>query len=421
LYVSTSIKIYSISRNQTITYDDGNRIKQGNPDGTTTLFLGGGAYEVHIDGQTTTVTKYYAIAGQRVMRDSSGLHYLMTDHLGSVAAVLDENGDLESDERYLPFGGLRDSTGISQTDFGFTGQRNLTDVGLMDYNARWYLPSVGRFISADPVVPAIGNPQSLNRYSYVLNSPLIFIDPRGHMPCNGPMGECGGRSLIDSPSIDPLSEDQWEIVKKEADRFGLPPELVAATIAVEIVYDTDWYDHYLDVYLQKLPLIFHYTEPEHFTAVWIHEVADLFLNGYEHYFGLLGGRGPGNGIANVHVLTAKNAEQYYAKYYPGESLLESAKDDYYRMTVLLTDEGNIHYTAAILRQLADLRTGSRRSHTNDLDDTDMEIIYSAFRADLDTFYTDIERFRAAIISPPGTFGYQIHEFFGRYRERLSWE
>jgi hypothetical protein len=108
----------------------------------------GGAYEVHIDGQTSTVTKYYAIAGQRVMRDSSGLHYLLTDHLGSVVAVLNSSGSVESDERYLPLGGLRDSTGISQTDFAFTGQRNLSDVGLMDYNARWYLPNVGSRIYA---------------------------------------------------------------------------------------------------------------------------------------------------------------------------------------------------------------------------------------------------------------------------------
>jgi RHS repeat-associated protein len=196
LYVSTSIKIYTISRNQTITYDDGNCIKQGNPDGTTTLFLGGGAYEVHIDGQTTTVTKYYAIAGQRVMRDSSGLHYLLTDHLGSVVAILDSSGDLESDERYLPFGGLRDTTGISQTDFSFTGQRNLSSVGLMDYNARWYLASVGRFISADTLVSDPGNPQSMNRYTYVLGNPIGYSDPSGHRVCDGPGLECEGHPLL---------------------------------------------------------------------------------------------------------------------------------------------------------------------------------------------------------------------------------
>jgi RHS repeat-associated protein len=68
-----------------------------------------------------------------------------------VVALLDDRGDLESDERYLPFGGLRDSTGITEADFPFMGQRNLSSVGLMDYNARWYLPNVGRFISTNTV------------------------------------------------------------------------------------------------------------------------------------------------------------------------------------------------------------------------------------------------------------------------------
>ncbi|NIM92088.1 MAG: hypothetical protein GTO18_00005, partial [Anaerolineales bacterium] len=170
------------------TYDgDGVRVKQENPDGTTTLFLGGGAYEVHIDGQTTTVKKYYAITSHRVQRDNSGnLHYLLTDHLGSVVAALDGNGSLESDERYLPFGGLRDSSSISETDFAFTGQRNLSAIGLMDYNARFYSPSIGRFISADPATPGLLNPQSYNRYSYTINNPLIFVDPSGYYFCMNP-------------------------------------------------------------------------------------------------------------------------------------------------------------------------------------------------------------------------------------------
>jgi RHS repeat-associated protein len=162
-------------------YDgDGARVKQENPDGTTTLFLGGGSYEVHVDGETTTVKKYYAAGGQRVMRDGDGLHYLLTDHLGSVVGMLDSNGDLETDERYLPFGGLRDTSGITETDFAFTGQRNMSDVGLMDYNARWYSPSIGRFISPDSLVAQPGNPQALNRYAYVSNNPLRYIDPSGH-------------------------------------------------------------------------------------------------------------------------------------------------------------------------------------------------------------------------------------------------
>ena len=43
--------------------------------------------------------------------------------------------------------------------------------------ARFYLPSVGRFASADTIVPDPGNPQSYNRFSYVLNNPIAFTDP----------------------------------------------------------------------------------------------------------------------------------------------------------------------------------------------------------------------------------------------------
>ena len=46
--------------------------------------------------------------------------------------------------------------------------------------ARFYDPLLGRFLSADTIVPEPGNPQSLNRYSYVYNSPLMYNDPTGH-------------------------------------------------------------------------------------------------------------------------------------------------------------------------------------------------------------------------------------------------
>ncbi len=50
----------------------------------------------------------------------------------------------------------------------------------MYYNARYYVPGLGRFASADTIVPDPTNPQQYNRYSYVLNSPLNFKDPSGH-------------------------------------------------------------------------------------------------------------------------------------------------------------------------------------------------------------------------------------------------
>ena len=106
----------------------------------------GGAYKVTLE--TSAVRKYYSIAGQRVaMNDGDGLKYLLTDHLGSVAAVLSEAGTFISEQRYMPFGEVRTEVGtISQTDFGYTGQRDLPMLSIMDYKARFCDPGIGRFV-----------------------------------------------------------------------------------------------------------------------------------------------------------------------------------------------------------------------------------------------------------------------------------
>jgi len=52
----------------------------------------------------------------------------------------------------------------------------------MYYGARYYDATLGRFVSADTLVPSAGNPQSLNRYAYVLNNPVRYTDPSGHCP-----------------------------------------------------------------------------------------------------------------------------------------------------------------------------------------------------------------------------------------------
>jgi len=67
--------------------------------------------------------------------------------------------------------------------------------GLMFYNARWYDPAIGRFAQADSIYP--GGTQGLDRYAYVNNSPVRFIDPSGHQcvpaeDCYGYNGGGGG-------------------------------------------------------------------------------------------------------------------------------------------------------------------------------------------------------------------------------------
>jgi RHS repeat-associated protein len=120
-------------------------------------------------GQTWKV--YYFAGTQRVaMRVLTGandtLYYLHADHLGSTSLTTCGNtggcgaiplGGVVARQSYYPYGALRPGgTGTMPTDRGFTGQY-ADDTGLYFYNARYY-SSIGRFISADTIVPEPENP-----------------------------------------------------------------------------------------------------------------------------------------------------------------------------------------------------------------------------------------------------------------------
>jgi len=90
------------------------------------------------------------------------------------------SGNQVESTNYMPFGGMRAHSGTTTSNYKFTDQELDAENGLYNYNARMYDPIIGRFISADPIVPEPYNPQSLNRYSYCLNNPLIYVDPSGY-------------------------------------------------------------------------------------------------------------------------------------------------------------------------------------------------------------------------------------------------
>jgi RHS repeat-associated protein len=147
----------------------------------------GRRYSVGDDLPTPRVTKYYYHGGQRVaMRDGDVVYYLHGDHLGSTSLATygsgPQMGQPVQDSRvwYYPYGEVRYGGEGSLTDFGFTGQRNVPGINLIHMGARWYDPRLGRWTSADSIVPNSSNPQSLNRFSYVLNNTLRFTDPTGH-------------------------------------------------------------------------------------------------------------------------------------------------------------------------------------------------------------------------------------------------
>jgi RHS repeat-associated protein len=58
----------------------------------------------------------------------------------------------------------------------------MATLGLYFFNARWVDSSLGRFIQPDTIVPDHFNPQDWDRYAFVRNNPVNYIDPDGHFP-----------------------------------------------------------------------------------------------------------------------------------------------------------------------------------------------------------------------------------------------
>jgi RHS repeat-associated protein len=120
-------------------------------------------------------------------------NWLVTDQLGTPRIVVNKSGALSGVKRhdYLPFGEeLGANIGgrtIAQGYTGdsirqkFTSKERDNETGLDYFEARYYGSSQGRFTSVDPILSSArkNHPQSWNRYNYVLNNPLVLVDPNG--------------------------------------------------------------------------------------------------------------------------------------------------------------------------------------------------------------------------------------------------
>jgi RHS repeat-associated protein len=190
--------------NASFVYDgDGDRVK-GTVNGVTTVYVGN-YYEYNVS--TGVATSYYYAGSTRVaMRQGSAVYYLFGDHLGSTSVSYRVSDGQTLTQRYYAWGGIRPGPNNAlPTDYTFTGQK-LDATGLMYYGARYYDSALGRFLSADTIVPSPGNPQTLNRYSYVLGNPLKYVDPTGHHEeCSYGEG-CGSEGTWTSPLLLPWDD-----------------------------------------------------------------------------------------------------------------------------------------------------------------------------------------------------------------------
>jgi RHS repeat-associated protein len=128
----------------------------------------------------------------------SFFEYAHRDHLGSIEAVTDGNGNVLDNLAFEAFGArkaenwtgsipsteldalLALESGHSRKVRGFTGHEHLDRSGFIHMNGRVYDPLLGRFLSPDPIVQFPAFSQSWNRYSYLNNTPTSFTDPTGY-------------------------------------------------------------------------------------------------------------------------------------------------------------------------------------------------------------------------------------------------
>ena len=197
-----------------------------------------------------TVRKNYHFGGQMVAtRQGSEVYFVHADHpsaslragLGSTSLTTNISGTVVAETRYLPYGEERRmGSGVQPTDFTFTGQRAERGFGLMDYKARYYDPYLNRFISADSIVLNPGNPQDLNRYSYVRGNPVKFVDPSGHQEepwwqriignvrdwwLTVTMDACGVSGCLGVPEVPGATDTLKTIMEGYQERYlGLPGE-----------------------------------------------------------------------------------------------------------------------------------------------------------------------------------------------------
>ena len=166
-------------------YDgDGKRVKKIVPDtDETTVFV--------YDAAGKLIEEYSTIVANST---DAKVSYLTADHLGSPRINTDANGAVIARHDYHPFGEEIDgvggrTTGLNYGDDSvrkqFTAYERDTETDLDFARNRYYNSNQGRFTTTDPLLTSgrIDNPQSWHRYSYVLNSPLRYIDSLGLYEC----------------------------------------------------------------------------------------------------------------------------------------------------------------------------------------------------------------------------------------------
>lgn len=163
----------------TFEYDGGGRRTEKVAAGLTHTYIydAEDIIEERITGSSSDTLRYYHGAGidEPLARKNTSdvLTYYLADHLGSIVQETSASGSVALEREYDAWGVLMQGETVS--GYSFTGREWDTEIDVYAYRARYYSPTVGRWLSEDPIGLAGGNHLS----AYVSNNPTRLIDPFG--------------------------------------------------------------------------------------------------------------------------------------------------------------------------------------------------------------------------------------------------
>ncbi len=116
------------------------------------------------------------------------------------------------------------------------------EIGFSYYGARFYDPTIGRFLNPDTIIPEVYNPQVYNRYSYVYNNPLLYSDPTGHIPSYSELVNSHDdknvlEDLYYNPSTGPGGGVQWRNYDASFDAYNSPSRIKNSQSTISGVAD----------------------------------------------------------------------------------------------------------------------------------------------------------------------------------------
>lgn len=193
-------------------YDAFGRRQRKTVNGTITDFVYDGLNPVRqaVGANTVDLLTGLGIDEYLTRTDSSGSRDLLNDALSSTVSLADSSGTVQTEYSYEPFGLATASGSSSGNELRYTG-READGTGLNYYRARYYHPTLQRFISEDPIGFLAGD---TNMYAYTQNTPVNYRDPMGWHLVGPPWGTSGalgigGGAAATASAVSGVSVNGW--------------------------------------------------------------------------------------------------------------------------------------------------------------------------------------------------------------------